>query len=283
MAGAKVRRLREGDIEQAIALTDLEAWGYAREDIRRLLDLSPDGCFAAELEGRVVGLLSTTPYGKVAYLGTVIVDPVLRGQGIGKAMMDAALARLDDSGIETVRLNAYVNTVTFYETFGFRREYENYRWEGGPVVGASPHVRLVRASDLPSIDAFDRPFFGASRRSLLDRILHDFPRTSFVAERDGRVVGYLVGNSVSQACEIGPWIVDPAIPEVAPALLHALVAAHRTDVYAFGAPAVHPRPHRFAREHGFKEAFRSVRMVRGRRTYEGDPQGIWSFAGLEKG
>src|SRR5213596_2637540 len=51
--------IEELDIAAAIALTDLEAWGYTTADFRRLLDLSPEGCFAAELRGRVVGVLTT--------------------------------------------------------------------------------------------------------------------------------------------------------------------------------------------------------------------------------
>src|SRR2546427_10513519 len=34
--GTRIRRLEERDIDAAIALTDLEAWGYTREDFRRL-------------------------------------------------------------------------------------------------------------------------------------------------------------------------------------------------------------------------------------------------------
>ena len=43
MAGAQVRRLRERDVDAAIALTDLEGWGYSRADFRRLRALSPRG------------------------------------------------------------------------------------------------------------------------------------------------------------------------------------------------------------------------------------------------
>jgi hypothetical protein len=79
--GTRVRRLEERDIDAAVALTDLEAWGYTPADFRRLLDLSPQGCFAAELDGRVVGVLTTTAYGPLAFLGAVIVAPDLRGTG----------------------------------------------------------------------------------------------------------------------------------------------------------------------------------------------------------
>jgi ribosomal protein S18 acetylase RimI-like enzyme len=91
MEGTNVRRLDERDIDAAINLTDLENWGYTRADFRRLLALSPEGCFVAESRGRVVGVLTTTSYEGLAFLGAVIVSPELRGKGVGKAMMETAL------------------------------------------------------------------------------------------------------------------------------------------------------------------------------------------------
>src|SRR5712691_4561001 len=133
--GTRIRRLEERDIGNAIALTDLEAWGYTREDFRRLLALAPDGCFAAELAGRVVGVLTTTTYDGLAFLGAVIVAPELRGKGVGKEMMEAALSHLKATGVRTVRLNAYLNVIPFYERLGFHREYEVIRWHGSAKAG----------------------------------------------------------------------------------------------------------------------------------------------------
>src|SRR5207247_11061937 len=67
--GTRIRRLDQLHIDAAIVLTDLEAWGYTREDFRRLLALAPDACFVAELDGRVVGVLTTTTYDGLAFLG----------------------------------------------------------------------------------------------------------------------------------------------------------------------------------------------------------------------
>ena len=72
MEGAKVRRLDEHDIGAAIALTDLENWGYTRADFVRLLTLSPEGCFVVEAKGCIVGVLTTTTYDGLAFLGAVI-------------------------------------------------------------------------------------------------------------------------------------------------------------------------------------------------------------------
>src|SRR5256712_8849894 len=87
MEGKRIRRLEERDIDAAIALTDLEAWGYTREDFRRLLALSPNGCFAAERDGHVVGDLPTPTYDGLALLGAVNVEPDVRGKGVRQQLL----------------------------------------------------------------------------------------------------------------------------------------------------------------------------------------------------
>src|SRR6267143_2519540 len=142
MEGTRVRTLDRGDIDAAIALTNLENWGYTQADFLRLLTLSPQGCFVAEANGRVVGVLTTTSYGGLAFLGAVIVSPELRGKGVGKLMMEATLEHLRSTGVRTVRLNAYLNAIPFYERLGFQREYEVVRWHGPSRSGDRKSTRL---------------------------------------------------------------------------------------------------------------------------------------------
>src|SRR3989449_6783625 len=49
--GTRIRRLEQRDIDAAIVLTDLEAWGYTREDFRRLLARSEE--HTSELQSRL--------------------------------------------------------------------------------------------------------------------------------------------------------------------------------------------------------------------------------------
>src|SRR2546427_260273 len=184
--GTRIRRLEERDIDAAIALTDLEAWGYTREDFRRLLALSPTGCFAAERDGRVVGVLTTTTYDGLAFLGAVIGTPELRGKGVGKELMEGALAHLQATGVRTVRLNAYLNAIPFYERLGFHREYEVIRWHGPAFAREKIRkVRPIRADDLTGLARMDARYFGANRLAFLTRLATEFPRTFLVAEPGG--------------------------------------------------------------------------------------------------
>lgn len=283
MGEPRVRRLTERDLDAALGLTDLEGWGYTRADFARLVTLSPDGCFAAEDEGRVVGILTTTPYERLAFLGAVIVSPEARGQGVGRALMQTALLHLAASGMETVRLNAYLDVVRFYERLGFHGEYEVVRWRATAIPTGAESVDVAQATDLEDLVPFDAAFFGASRRRLLERLLQENPATFLVAREGAQVLGYLVGSPFDGACEIGPWIVAPGHPDVARDLFRALVNVVGPREYSFSAPERNPELTRFLRDGGFTEVFHTLRMWWGKNLFPGDPAGVWAAGGLEKG
>src|SRR3990170_7057534 len=284
MAGADVRVLTRRDLSWAVRLTDLEGWGYTVADLERLRALEPEGCFVAVLGGKRVRLTCSTAYGRLAFLGAVIVHPDARGKHVGEALMRRALDVLDARGVETARLNAYLHVVPFYERLGFRGEYENVRYHGkvaasGPAAG----VRPATGADLPAIAHFDSFYFGARREALLARLLQEFPEHFLVARDEGGVRGYVVANADGGSAEIGPWVANPAAPEIAGDLLRALLARLGSGRIGFTAPGPNEHPHRLAAELRLETAFRTLRMVRGKHAYHGLLQGIFALAGLEKG
>jgi ribosomal protein S18 acetylase RimI-like enzyme len=283
VAEPRIRRLEERDIDTALALTDLEGWGYTHADFARLLALSPNGCFVAEDEGRVIGVLSTTTYERLAFLGAVIVSPESRGRGVGRLLMRAALLHLAAGGVDTVRLNAYLDVVRFYERLEFRREYEVLRWRGTASPRAAGPVSVATREDMAALERFDAAFFGASRRTLLELLLQENPATFLVAREGPDILGYLVGSPFDGSCEIGPWVVAPGQPLAARDLFHALVNAVGSREYSFSGPERNPELLRFVQEVGFSEVFHTLRMWRGKNLYPGDPAGVWASGGLEKG
>ena|SRR5207249_478806 len=284
MEGTRVRRLEDRDIDAAIALTDLEAWGYTPADFQRLLALSPDGCFAAERAGRVVGVLTTTTYDGLAFLGAVIVAPELRGKGVGRDMMEAALDHLRATGVRTVRLNAYINAIPFYERLAFHGEYEVIRWHGPATPGPRVRgVRPIRANDLDGLARMDAKYFGADRGRLLARLAREFPATFLVAEHDRRPRGFIVGNPSGDSCEIGPWVVELGSGHVGEDLYRGLVNAAGASEVALSGPSRNGPLLEFVRKARFKEVFRALRMWWGAEAFHGDPAGLWAVGGLEKG
>ena len=284
MAATQVRRFERRDVTWAIRLTDLEDWGYTPADFERLLALEPEGCFVARLGGKRVGITCTTTYGRLAFIGAVIVHPDARGGHVGEALMRAALDHLDRRGVETVRLNAYLHVVPFYEGLGFRGEYENVRYHGKAVAsGGGGSARPASREDVAAIAHFDSFYFGARRDALLARLHAEFPGTFLVLRDEGGIRGYIVANVEDGTAEIGPWVANPSAPGVATELLHALVSRLGPARVGLTAPAPNEHAARLAGELRLETAFRTLRMVRGKDAYHGLPQGVFALAGLEKG
>src|SRR5437879_1995588 len=151
--------------------------------------------------------------------------------------VEAALDHLRSTGVRTVRLNAYLNAIPFYERLGFHREYEVVRWTGSTTAGRARGVRPVRLDDLGGLAGFDTTYFGANRRPLLDVLAEEVPSTFLVAESRGSIRGFLAGNPDGDACEIGPWVVAPESGPVAGDLYRGLVAAAGTPNVALSGPS----------------------------------------------
>jgi Acetyltransferase (GNAT) family len=70
------------DIPEAMQLKDAAGWNQTTADWARFLSASPEGCFVAEREGRVVGTSTSIVYeGRFAWIGMVIVDSQYRCGG----------------------------------------------------------------------------------------------------------------------------------------------------------------------------------------------------------
>jgi ElaA protein len=93
----------------------------------------------ATLDGRPVGTARAILKGDMGKIGRVCVLRETRGQGVGAALIRAAVAELAARGLAQARLGSQVHAIPFYETLGFVAE--------GPVYedAGIPHRDMVRA------------------------------------------------------------------------------------------------------------------------------------------
>jgi len=94
-----------------------------RTNVLACREKDPEGCFAAEEEGRVVGFIFSRTWGGVGWFGTFSVLPERQGQGIGKRLIAASLdyLRQDSSraiGLETMPESPY--NLGLYLKLGFQ-------------------------------------------------------------------------------------------------------------------------------------------------------------------
>lgn len=81
----------------------------------------------ASLDGVPVGCARVLLMGETGKIGRVCVLKALRGQGIGAALIEAALKVLRDCpGVRQARLGAQTHAIGFYEGLGFVAEGPDY-------------------------------------------------------------------------------------------------------------------------------------------------------------
>ena len=128
-----IRRAREGDAAALVLL--IGQLGYhagAGEVVERLIAMEAEGrvVLVAELDGRVVGCLSTSvmrvlhrpaPVGRISMM---VVDEALRSRGIGAALVRAAEDALAAQGCYMVEVTSHQRRTEahrFYEQLGYER------------------------------------------------------------------------------------------------------------------------------------------------------------------
>ena len=194
-------------LEGAHLLSQQAGWPHRLEDWRTALALS-SGLAAVSSQGNhVVGTALVTPYGSdAATINMVIVEEASRGRGLGRKLMDAALAL---AGNRALRLVATEDGVPLYQKLGFGKTGAIARHQGFVrSVAASAGVRAARPADLPGIIELDRIAYGADRADLIS---HFAGIGSFaVLERAGRLAGFSTLRPFGRGDVIGPVVASDA-------------------------------------------------------------------------
>jgi predicted N-acetyltransferase YhbS len=314
-----IRPLAVDDIGAAQRLREQAGWNQTDHDWRRLLAWSPHGCWVAEDAGVVVGTTAVAAYGlRVAWIGMVLVDISHRRQGIGRALLNHAIAYLDRLGVQTIALDSTPEGQPLYASFGFGDAFELARWRGPlpglaraadsdlghPVMGTDDpcalraerevRVRRGRRADLLALAAYDARLFGTDRSHIRGALLAGHPERCFVAERDGRVVGYVLSRPGARAWHLGPLAADAGT--TARRLAGAVLAADTPSETSPPELAVITSrelvmdiimPNRaavaLAGELGLAQVRRFIRMARGAPLPAADLDRLYTSAGPELG
>jgi GNAT superfamily N-acetyltransferase len=276
----EIRLLTPDDIVAVMRLRHLAGWNQTEHDIRRLIALEPDGCFAAWMDGQIVGTTTTTTYGReLAWIGMVLVDPRFRRHGIATELMKRALAYLRQREVVTIKLDATPAGRPLYERFDFEPECLLERWSG---TSTRANADVASTGDWHEIIAIDRVEFGADRGTLLRAIVGDAGRPPIVARNDrNQVIGFALTRPGSGAGYVGP-IIAPDI-ETARSLLTCALAAIPDgpvfiDLHLDFPDAVH-----LVRQLGFQRERELLRMRLGPNVSIGRSPRILAIAGPEIG
>jgi hypothetical protein len=175
---------------------------------------------------------------------------------------------------------------TVYTGLGFQDSWTMRRLVG-PATGkpeaertTTATVRALAAPDWPQLLAYDAEVFGADRSELLRRLARRLPEAALIADRGGRLVGFLLGRDGRVMSQLGPLAAND--DGIARALLARAIAAIPTPL-AIDLPDRHTALSGWLARLGFTAERPLTRMIYGTSAAFDDSARLFAVAGPELG
>ncbi len=291
---------REGDIVPAtskdvkaiIRLVEEAGWAYTRTEVERLIAVQPGGMLLKRSTGfrhEVLGCVYASAWGRLGFIGLMLVKESHRGRGMGQELMAAGMAYVRSRGITSVGLDSVGNVVSFYSGLGFKADWISLRFgletarfdmpEAPPEVRRGGDVELSRAIEL------DKRMSGLDREGLLRRLHGDGDSTLLVVPTEKAVLAYGVLRRSKGCLRLGP-LVSVQSEEGALAARAVMTAAIR-ETYPRMMTVNVPDYNEVMAE--LLVSMGAVSYAPCTRMYLGDPgrarrpEGIWALGAAEKG
>jgi predicted N-acetyltransferase YhbS len=277
-----LRDLTDPDLPSANEVLSLAFGGPSRlDDLRLYRQIQPDGWFVAELDDRLVGMVGAANYQAFAHVGLMAVHPDFQHRGIGLALMQFLLERLEGQGVPQVTLDSSQMGRPLYDRLEFvpYDETLTYSRSGWKAVNQqSMDLHAITPADLDELVEMDRPIFGAERRKVFQELVERFPGRGFVQrETGGRITGYLF----AQPSRIGPWAALGL--SQAEDLLHAALNLPFERTVTLAIPSANQAAVDLVKRSGFEPGRANRHMARGAPGCPGDRTKIYSQTSLAIG
>ena len=243
-----------------------------------MIGLAPDGALVAEADGVVVGTVINLPYRPAFdWIAMMLVRESVRGQGIGRLLMNAAL----EMSQGTVKLDATDAGRSLYLTLGFEDEFTLSRWRcaAPTVTEMPPSATAIAATDWPEIAAMDAKPFGADRLRVLRWCSQTASEYAWALRRDGGLAGYVFGRHGHNSEHIGPLVANSA--ESATHLLASCLAHAPQRPMTIDVPDAQEAFARGLEAFGFTRQRNFTRMARGLWPKSGRSSNVFATAGPE--
>lgn len=207
----EIRALVPADVDAATEMVLGHGWGVRREWLA--FAATHDACVpvvAVDEDGGVAGTGVGTANGSAGWIGSIFVAPDRRGLGLGRALTQAIIDRLESTGCRTLVLVATAEGRRLYERMAFevQTRYQILEAQGldsgagadaaagdltgaGNLAGAASAVRTFEDRDLGAMAALDLAATGEDRAHALRR-LSSASTARVLSGPDGAVRGFVV-------------------------------------------------------------------------------------------
>lgn len=277
--------MTEQDVAFANSLRELAGWNQTVRDWRGYLTYDPDGCFVAEVDGKLAGTATTIHYGnRFGWIGMVLVHPDYRRHGIGTQLLNRGIGRLKECGVRSIKLDATPMGRNVYVPLGFVDEYELSRYEGiapgADSIGSGDVVPFASA-DFPTAVELDAEAFGAERAAVLRSLADRNPELCFALAGSSGLAGFLIAREGANAMQIGPWIARDGVG--AKKLLGAFFEQAKGRRVFVDIVSPNTAATTMIRSHGFTVQRTLTRMYLGENAHPGEPRMVFGISSPEKG
>jgi GNAT superfamily N-acetyltransferase len=281
-AGISARALTDGDLAAALRLSTEAGWNQNAADWRIFLDLG-NAVGLVDGDSRLIATAATLPHaGRFAWISMVLVTAAQQRQGLARWLLRDCIERLTNDRLVPVLdatpagRSVYLG-LGFHDAWGMRRLVCRAQQASRPQAPADGWLAAV---DWPQVVAYDAAIFGADRGALLRRLAGRLPQAALIAERRGRLAGFLLGRDGHMMNQLGPLAAES--DQVALALLaHAFAAV--AFPLAIDVPDRHAMLSEWLQTLGFAAERPLTRMVRGASKAFDDPARLFAIAGPELG
>lgn len=259
-----VKNMSLEDLKFAVRITDTKGWNLVEEDFKFFMQLEPEGCFVLLSDSERIGIATTISFGKVGWIGNVIVSQNQRRQGAGSLLVEHCVKYLRSKNVDTVGLYAYIDKIPFYERLGFENsiEFTVLKGEGFSSPLRAGLKEVTKENIHEAID-YDHMCFGASRRKLLEPILLDPNNLYYMSIEDKEISGYVAAKVYDETAEIGPLVCPLGRNDIATDLLKAILNRLKGYEVSMCMPKKERAILNMLMEAGFEESFRVARMFFG--------------------
>lgn len=255
--GHKIRNMTQDELEIVLDWAGREGWNPGLRDAGPLYGIDPGGLWVGELDGEIVSAIACIDYGGFGFCGLHLVRKDLRGQGLGTAIWEHGLKRLEhlNVGLDGISLRE-----EFYKQYGFRVYHRNvrYKWDDPPDPCVSERLIPIEEVPVDEIQQLDRECFPVDRSAFLHEWIGMANATGLAVAGGAGLRGYGVVRTCAEGARIGPLFADDC--EAAEALLLGLGAAAEQGPVYIDMPEINSRAIRLAKQYGMTPCFDTVRM-----------------------
>lgn len=231
MPAPVLRPLLPADVDRATEMVLGHGWGVRRDWLAFAATHEQCVPLVAEADGEIAATGVGTVNGAAGWVGSIFVAPGFRGAGLGRALTQAIIDRLESAGCRTLVLVATADGRRLYERMGFevQTQYRILQAVGLPPATAGPEagaVRAFRPEDLEAIVALDREGTGEDRGHAIVRLAD--PESTRVAPGADRVDGvHGVDGAIDGFVIRAPWGGGATVARSADAALRIVTARRR--------------------------------------------------------